>query len=357
MQNTPRHPFARTHHYDLLGQRHSAGRCHQKERVKNAMQIEKANGQRIKLGRLALFVLFIAGEILFSMTSLRAKLPTSAPCSASEYHEFDFWLGDWDAYDAAEPAIVVARTRVHRILDGCILREEYEGTNGLKGQSLTLYDRSRRIWHQSWVTNGGQLLVIEGGLEGGEMVLAGADHAADGKERHVRGTWKSMNGGVRETAVSSSDGGKTWQPWFDLVFRRHSSVDAANASGNDGIIVKALDAEYQEAVKKNDAATMDRLLADNFVLVTGSGKTYTKADLLQEARSGRVVYEHQEDTAQTVRLWGDTAAVTAKLWEKGTENGKPFDYTVWFTDTYVRTATGWCYVFGQSSLPLPKAPE
>jgi ketosteroid isomerase-like protein len=117
--------------------------------------------------------------------------------------------------------------------------------------------------------------------------------------------------------------------------------------------VAALDTEYQAAVKTNDAATMDRILADDFILVTGSGKTYRKADLIEEARSGRVQYEHQEDTDQTVRIWADTAVVTAKLWEKGTDGGKPFDKTVWFSDTYVRTPTGWRYVFGQSSLPLP----
>lgn len=130
----------------------------------------------------------------------------------------------------------------------------------------------------------------------------------------------------------------------------------ASAAG-DRNLVAALDSQYQTAVKKNDASTMDRILVDDFTLVTGSGKTYTKADLLEEARSGRIVYEHQEDSAQTVRIWGDTAIVTAKLWEKGTEDGKPFDYTVWFSDTYVRTATGWRYVFGQSSLPLPKASQ
>ena len=54
-------------------------------------------------------------------------------------------------------------------------------------------------------------------------------------------------------------------------------------------------------------------------------------------------------------MWGDTAVVTAKLWEKGTDSGKAFDYTVWFSDTYVRTPQGWRYVFGQSSLPLPAA--
>ena len=73
---------------------------------------------------------------------------------------------------------------------------------------------------------------------------------------------------------------------------------------------------------------MDRILADEFILVTGSGKTYTKADLLEEARSGRVHYERQDDTNQAVRVWGNTAVITALLTEKGTDDGKPFDKTV-----------------------------
>jgi ketosteroid isomerase-like protein len=145
--------------------------------------------------------------------------------------------------------------------------------------------------------------------------------------------------------------------WLALGILAAITVKGASASVADDVeVVGALDTQYQTAVLKNDASTMDRILADDFILVTGSGKVYTKADLLAEARSGRVSYVHQEDTAQTVRVWGDTAVVTAKLWEKGTDNGKPFDYTVWFSDTYVRTSAGWRYVFGQSSLPLPKTP-
>jgi ketosteroid isomerase-like protein len=123
---------------------------------------------------------------------------------------------------------------------------------------------------------------------------------------------------------------------------------------HDKEILANLDTEYQAAVKVNDVATMDRLLADDFTLVTGSGKIYSKKDLLDEARSGRIAYEHQEDTDKTVRVWGNTAVVTAKLWEKGTEDGKAFDRTAWFSDTYVRTPTRWVYVFAQSSLSLPK---
>jgi ketosteroid isomerase-like protein len=131
------------------------------------------------------------------------------------------------------------------------------------------------------------------------------------------------------------------------------SVAAAN-SANDQKVVANLDTQYQAAVKANDAATMDSILADDFVLVIGNGTVQTKADLLNEARSGRITYEHQEELEQKVRIWGDTAVVTAKLWGKGTEEGKPFEWKLWFSDTYVRTPKGWRYVLGQASLPLPR---
>jgi ketosteroid isomerase-like protein len=131
------------------------------------------------------------------------------------------------------------------------------------------------------------------------------------------------------------------------------ATEQARSSVDDEKAVAALDTEYQAAVKNNDAATMDRILADDFVLITGLGKTYTKADLLEEARSKRVTYERQEDSNRDVRVWGDTAVVTALLWAKGTEDGKLFDYKLWFSDTYVRIPHGWRYVFGQASTRMP----
>jgi ketosteroid isomerase-like protein len=121
-------------------------------------------------------------------------------------------------------------------------------------------------------------------------------------------------------------------------------------------IVAKLDTEYQAAVKANDAATMDRILADDFVLVIGSGKTFSKEDLLKSARDKTATYEHQEELEQKVRVWGDTAVVTALLWIQGTSEGKTFERKLWFSDTYVRTPKGWRYVLGQASLPLPPEP-
>jgi uncharacterized protein (TIGR02246 family) len=136
-------------------------------------------------------------------------------------------------------------------------------------------------------------------------------------------------------------------------------ISPANADqASDEKAVAALDTEYQAAVEKNDAATMDRILADDFILVLGNGTVATKADLIKEAKSGTIKYEQQKeiDDSQKVRVYGDTAIVTAKLWVKYTAEGKSADRKLWFSDTYVRTKDGWRYVFGQASLPLPNEP-
>src|SRR5438874_5920092 len=117
--------------------------------------------------------------------------------------------------------------------------------------------------------------------------------------------------------------------------------------------VARLDTLYHSAVKANDVAIMDEILADDFVLVTDRGASLTKADLIKEAKEKRTIYEHQEveEGTQKVRIWRDTAVVTALLRIKGTRDQNPFDYKVWLSETYVRTPTGWRYVFGKASNP------
>lgn len=165
-------------------------------------------------------ILFTAAQLYAFPPSPAALPPTPASCSAPEYRQFDFWLGDWDAFEIGTN-VKDSRVRVTRILDGCVIHEDYHSVDGHRGESFSIYDASRKVWHQSWVTSRGQLLVIEGHFNDGEMVLSGVDRTASGEERHVRGVWKPVNDGVRETAVTSTDGGKTWQPWFDLIFRPH----------------------------------------------------------------------------------------------------------------------------------------
>jgi ketosteroid isomerase-like protein len=140
------------------------------------------------------------------------------------------------------------------------------------------------------------------------------------------------------------------------VLPMSAAIKLSASPGDDAKAVAALDTKYQAAVKANDATTMDQILADDFVLVTGRGSVFSKADLLDSARKKETTYERQDEEpgTQKVRVWGGTAVVTALLWVKSVQAGKPADYKLWFSDTYVRTPTGWRYVFGQASLPLPK---
>jgi ketosteroid isomerase-like protein len=134
------------------------------------------------------------------------------------------------------------------------------------------------------------------------------------------------------------------------------SAGLAQASPEDDRrAVAALDTEFQSAVKRHDAATIDRIQHPDMVLVLGDGRLFTKADHIAAAREKNTVYEIQDEEpgTQVVRVHGDTAVVTALLRLKGTKEGAPFDRLVWFSDTYVRTPDGWKYFFGQASLRLP----
>ncbi|MFT3807083.1 nuclear transport factor 2 family protein [Arenimonas sp.] len=131
------------------------------------------------------------------------------------------------------------------------------------------------------------------------------------------------------------------------------SAHASLLSGADADIalLHALDDEYQSAVKNNDAETMDRILTDNFTLVTGRGAIIDKQELLREAWDEKYRYERQESSERTVRLLNaDTAVVSALLWVKAEDReGGILEYKVLFSDVYIRTATGWRYAFAQSS--------
>jgi ketosteroid isomerase-like protein len=134
---------------------------------------------------------------------------------------------------------------------------------------------------------------------------------------------------------------------------------ASERMEQDRKAVYDLDVEYQAAVARNDAATMNRIHHEDMVLVLSNGTVVTGAQLEKAARDKARIYEQQVvvDDSRVVRVVGDTAVVTAKLWLKGTRaaSHEAFDYKLWFSDTYVRTPGGWKYFFGQAGAPLPKS--
>jgi len=183
---------------------------------------------RAGLHRFALAVLALAASALCA----RAQGTPARGCASPEYRQFDFWLGDWEVFDTGSTS-KSADVRVDSILDGCVLREHYEDEAGQVGESFTVFDAGRKVWHQTWVTNRGRLLTIEGALQNGSIVLTGAYYLDNAKEVRVRGTWTRVADGVRETAVTSTDAGKTWKPWFDLSFRKRKEPRRLGLGSSD----------------------------------------------------------------------------------------------------------------------------
>lgn len=150
------------------------------------------------------------------------------PCSAPQYKEFDFWLGEWEVQSAAGQ--ILGRNRITQKYGGCVVVEEWESAAGGSGSSFNFYDQPTKQWHQFWVdatgTNWlssdkqGNPVTLRGGIRGGAMVLTSHPDTLP-SIGPTRATWRPQpDGGVRQTFESSSDGGKTWTNSFDGFYKK-----------------------------------------------------------------------------------------------------------------------------------------
>src|SRR5262245_15303780 len=102
-------------------------------------------------------------------------VPSSAPCSAPEHAQFDFWIGDWDVANAGGQA--AGRSRVSKILGGCVIHEEWKGEGenaGFDGESFSTYQPAEGAWRQTWVDSSGKHTDLRGSSPGvGSMSLKG----------------------------------------------------------------------------------------------------------------------------------------------------------------------------------------
>ena len=150
-----------------------------------------------------------------------SALAQTPPVAAPVNHDFDFWLGEWNVTTPdGKPA---GTSRIESVSNGHGLLENWTGdpsAGGGSGKSLNCYNRARQQWQQFWVGSGGGVLELAGGLEKGAMVLTGS-HVVGGQAITERICWTpKADGTVRQYWDQSRDGGKTWQPVFDGLYRR-----------------------------------------------------------------------------------------------------------------------------------------
>ena len=132
-----------------------------------------------------------------------------------KYHEFDFWVGEWDVFKYGTDTLV-GKSKIESILNGIAIRESYRASrSGYEGTSLNKYNRALDKWEQFWVDNTGMTLHIQGGLIEGQMIL---------KNENNMILWKKDTPDtVRQIWKTTVDKGKSWQIAFDGQYRKRKS--------------------------------------------------------------------------------------------------------------------------------------
>jgi hypothetical protein len=166
------------------------------------------------LGRLALILLIAAPAC--------AQAPASAPpprCETSAYHQFDFWIGEWDVFNPAGQKI--GESAITREEAGCLIVEHWKSAKGGQGQSYNFFDPSRGQWRQVWVS-AGELTDYAGNPNAkGEMVLEGDLQQAGGYGGRSRGTWTAnADGTVRQRFENYDTAKSDWVENFNGLYRR-----------------------------------------------------------------------------------------------------------------------------------------
>ena len=117
----------------------------------------------------------------------------------------------------------------------------------------------------------------------------------------------------------------------------------------DAEVVQAitkLENEWGTAYKTGDVATLDKIQADDFLLVDPSGKLSTKADDLRDVKSGTSKWSDVKMEDLKVRVYGKTAIASGVLTIKGTYAGKDVTGKYRFTDVFVKKKDNWKAVSG-----------
>lgn len=155
---------------------------------------------------------------IFALGIFTAFPAMAAPCNTSAHRAFDFWLGEWQVH--TPDGKLAGVNRIEREYGGCVLHERYTTSHGYSGESLNIYDANRKVWHQTWVDSSGTLLLLEGDIREGKMVLEGQTTGAAAQAVKHRITWTpNADGSVRQFWQSTDAHGK-WSTTFDGLYTR-----------------------------------------------------------------------------------------------------------------------------------------
>ncbi|HVN22180.1 MAG TPA: nuclear transport factor 2 family protein [Dongiaceae bacterium] len=123
-------------------------------------------------------------------------------------------------------------------------------------------------------------------------------------------------------------------------------------SGDQESIREIIEMERQakEASLRRDVDFSQRTLAEDYVAITPLGQVTTKQDTVSARKSGQLKYDTINISDMVVRVYGDTAVVTARADVKGHQLGEDFSGPYRYTRVWVRRTGRWLAVSYQATV-------
>jgi ketosteroid isomerase-like protein len=127
-----------------------------------------------------------------------------------------------------------------------------------------------------------------------------------------------------------------------------STIDPAEQSTIREIV--DMERQAREASIRRDADFSQRTLAEDYVAITPLGQVTTKQDTVSARKSRQLRYDTIDVSDMVVRIYGDTAVVTARADVKGHQLGEDFSGPYRYTRVWVRRTGHWQAVSYQATV-------
>ena len=130
------------------------------------------------------------------------------------------------------------------------------------------------------------------------------------------------------------------------VGRQQSVAQGADAAAEQE--VRQTIEKYRTALLQHDAATLERIWADDYTFTNGAGEIHSKADRLANLKSGATSLDSiSQEEEMKVRIHGNVAVATSRVTIKGQYSGKQTSGQYRSIHVWVKGAAGWQLVANQ----------
>lgn len=134
-----------------------------------------------------------------------------------------------------------------------------------------------------------------------------------------------------------------------LIVLAGAVAQQKKTAANDEAALKAIEEKWDAAAVKGDVATLGQIFADTFISTNTEGLVHTKAEMLNEIKSGQVKYESSKVEDLKIYVYGNAAVVNGKWSGKVIEQGKPVESAERFTDMFIKQGGQWRCVAAHAS--------